>query len=100
MPFVKGKISQNKNNKNKKAVGSFATNCFLVEVAGLGSRRATRLGHSRLSTTVFKSLNLKSIKKETTVFTVVSFLVGVAGLEPTASWSRTKHATKLRYTPR
>ena len=26
-------------------------------------------------------------------------LVGVAGLEPTASWSRTKHATKLRYTP-
>ena len=27
-------------------------------------------------------------------------LVGVAGLEPTASWSRTKHATKLRYTPR
>ena len=28
-----------------------------------------------------------------------AFLVGVAGLEPTASWSRTKHATKLRYTP-
>lgn len=27
------------------------------------------------------------------------FLVGVAGLEPAASWSRTKHATKLRYTP-
>ena len=22
-----------------------------------------------------------------------------SGLEPTASWSRTKHATKLRYTP-
>ncbi len=29
-----------------------------------------------------------------------SFLVGVAGLEPAASWSRTKHATKLRYTPK
>ena len=27
-------------------------------------------------------------------------LVGVAGLEPAASWSRTKHATKLRYTPK
>ena len=43
MPFVKGKIFQNKNNKNKKAVGSKTTNCFLVEVAGLGSRRAARL---------------------------------------------------------
>ena len=28
------------------------------------------------------------------------FLVGVARLELAASWSRTKHATKLRYTPR
>ena len=28
-----------------------------------------------------------------------AFVVGVAGLEPAASWSRTKHATKLRYTP-
>ena len=27
------------------------------------------------------------------------FLVGVTGLEPAASWSRTKRATKLRYTP-
>ena len=26
-------------------------------------------------------------------------MVGVAGLEPAASWTRTKHATKLRYTP-
>ena len=26
-------------------------------------------------------------------------MVGVAGLEPAASSSRTKHATKLRYTP-
>ena len=26
-------------------------------------------------------------------------LVGVAGFEPTASWTRTKRATKLRYTP-
>ena len=27
------------------------------------------------------------------------FLVGVTGFEPTTSWSRTKRATKLRYTP-
>ncbi len=27
-------------------------------------------------------------------------MVGVAGFEPTASWSRTKRATKLRYTPK
>ena len=26
-------------------------------------------------------------------------MVGVTGFEPTASWSRTKRATKLRYTP-
>ena len=32
-------------------------------------------------------------------FTCLLFLVGVAGLEPAASWSRTKRATKLRYTP-
>lgn len=27
------------------------------------------------------------------------FMVGVAGLEPAASWSRTKHTTKLCHTP-
>ena len=27
------------------------------------------------------------------------YLVGVAGLEPAASWSRTKRDTKLRHTP-
>ncbi len=26
-------------------------------------------------------------------------MVGATGLEPAASWSRTKHATKLRYAP-
>ena len=30
----------------------------------------------------------------------VYFLVGVTGLEPAASWSRTMRATKLRYTPK
>ena len=32
--------------------------------------------------------------------TVLFYMVGVAGLEPAASSSRTKHATKLRYTPK
>ena len=27
-------------------------------------------------------------------------MVGVAGLEPAASWSRTKRDTKLRHTPK
>ena len=27
-------------------------------------------------------------------------MVGVTGLEPAASWSQTKRATKLRYTPK
>ena len=27
-------------------------------------------------------------------------MVGVAGFEPVASWSRTKRSTKLSYTPR
>lgn len=27
-------------------------------------------------------------------------MVGATGFEPAASWSRTKHATKLRYAPK
>ena len=29
----------------------------------------------------------------------IGFLVGVRGFEPPASWSRTKHSTKLSHTP-
>ena len=39
------------------------------------------------------------IKKEAVSEDTALFLVGVAGLEPTASWSRTKRDTKLRHTP-
>ncbi len=37
--------------------------------------------------------------KQTAKKTVCFILVGVTGLEPAASWSRTMRATKLRYTP-
>ena len=30
---------------------------------------------------------------------VLFYMVGVKGLEPSASWSRTKRSTKLSYTP-
>ena len=39
------------------------------------------------------------IKKIRELNKLAYFLVGVTGLEPAASWSRTKRATKLRYTP-
>ena len=40
------------------------------------------------------------IKKNTPTTRIdVLFLVGVTGLEPMASWSRTKRDTKLRHTP-
>src|SRR5574344_723540 len=38
-------------------------------------------------------------KKETT-FMIVSFFVGATGFEPAATWSQTRSATGLRYTPR
>ncbi len=41
--------------------------------------------------------NDKTVKKGG--FIATFFMVGVVGLEPTASWSQTMHATKLRQTP-
>ena len=43
--------------------------------------------------------NFKPKEKRPHLREVSFLLVGVAGLEPAASSSRTKHATKLRYTP-
>ena len=40
-----------------------------------------------------------SREKGMTQGSLASFLVGVTGLEPMASWSRTKRDTKLRHTP-
>ena len=40
----------------------------------------------------------KETKKEPEIFRFPVFLVEVVGFEPTAFWSRTKRATKLRYT--
>ena len=43
------------------------------------------------------SAHIKRKKKSDAKY-VALFLVEVTGLEPTTSWSRTKRATKLRYT--
>ena len=38
-------------------------------------------------------------KKKAHLLGGLSFLVGVSGFEPEASWTRTKRDTKLRHTP-
>ena len=38
-------------------------------------------------------------KNEDRLYGQPSFLVGVSGFEPEASWTRTKRDTKLRHTP-
>ena len=43
--------------------------------------------------------NPATIKNPATTDVVTGFLVGVAGFEPAASWTRTKRDTKLRHTP-
>ena len=43
--------------------------------------------------------NPDTIKKEGMALALPSFLVGVSGFEPEASWTRTKRDTKLRHTP-
>ena len=49
---------------------------------------------------LFESRRSNTIpKREGRLLDVLLFLVGVAGFEPTASWTRTKRDTKLRHTP-
>ena len=55
---------------------------------------------SRYPLRVQVPFNLRPKEKESHLRETLSLLVGVAGLEPAASSSRTKHATKLRYTPK
>ena len=51
-----------------------------------------------LKPTAFQTHMLKKTK-EKAVESNSTALVGVSGLEPEASWSRTKRDTKLRHTP-
>ena len=44
------------------------------------------------------ALCAKETKKEPETFRFPAFLVEVTGFEPATFWSRTKRATKLRYT--
>lgn len=54
---------------------------------------------------VYQLLNLfmflsSDYKKIRTRFASGFYLVGATGLEPAASWSQTKHSTKLSYAPK
>ncbi len=56
---------------------------------------------------MFSSIQIKSfrmpvyhIKEKSTSYKTCRFLVGVAGFEPAASWTRTMRDTKLRHTPK
>ena len=76
----------------------------MVRVAGLDSRACGRLvarGHNSppvcCSVPLVLQVPLKN-KKSAIADAIADFLVRVAGLEPTASWSRTKRDTKLRHT--
>ena len=61
-------------------------------------KQSTGLFHSlALLRPVFRIPSL--IKNPVTANVVTGFLVGVAGFEPAASWTRTKRDTKLRHTP-
>ncbi len=50
-----------------------------------------------LPAALFESLN--TIKNVGIAEAIPTFLVGVSGFEPEASWTRTKRDTKLRHTP-
>ena len=76
----------------------------MVRVAGFDSRRCGGLvarGHNSPPDccSVPLVLQIPQIKKPTNTKVLPDFLVGVAGFEPTASWSRTKRATNCA-TPR
>ena len=43
---------------------------------------------------------VSATKKVATANAITTFLVGVSGFEPEASWTRTKRDTKLRHTPK
>ena len=62
------------------------------------SRLPLKTRHSRRVFFTRRSSPDTRIKKLRQHIVVAIFLVEVTGLEPTTSWSRTKRATKLRYT--
>ena len=62
------------------------------------SRLPLKRRHSRRVFFTRRSSPVTRIKKMRQHIVVAFFLVEVTGLEPTTSWSRTKRATKLRYT--
>ena len=76
-----------------------------VKVAGLDPAASRRFASGRPAADLdgkrprVQKCNRVDEKEKDRQKTVLLFLVGVAGLEPAASWSRTKHATNCA-TPR
>ena len=78
------------------------------------SQRSIPSGYAESFTTAYKSaaflrkdvklpltlLPIAMTKNRRRTFVLRRFLVGVTGFEPAASWSRTKHSTKLSHTPK
>ena len=64
-------------------------------------KQSTGLFFAAVAAALFESRRSNTIpkKKADAKKRPLSFLVGVAGFEPTASWTRTKRDTKLRHTP-
>ena len=75
--------------RGDRAVSSFAVICVIAKSGVVWKSYG---GSSGLS-------NPAAIKNPATTNVVTGFLVGVAGFEPAASWTRTMRDTKLRHTP-
>lgn len=54
----------------------------------------------RFFTRLFESSHIFTKEKMRMLKNIRIFMVGVRGFEPPASWSRTKHSTKLSHTPK
>lgn len=76
---------------------------FNLHLGGIGfqSRKTMRTDGKKADSQAVRKLVLQPIsnKKAGTAKAVPTILVGVAGFEPAASWTRTMRDTKLRHTP-
>ena len=100
-------MTEEKRKRRKTQITSILSAFFafvlLVGVRGFEFSPARRLlGHrgsdSRLRLS-FTSAPVQILLQQKTKANAFVLLVGVRGFEPPASWSRTKHSTKLSHTP-
>ena len=85
------------------ATGFVLQRCVLCSLTSLRTSRLckTRGGQAQRCCPCCSALQIPATMqiKNDTLRCVVLYLVGATGFEPTAFWSRTKRATKLRYAP-